>query len=166
MKTIIKIQIENDYTSNDSHDFFIDEINELVNELDIFCEVKNNRLINVVNEAQKNDSNKDDYKKSVCVSAIGYSQSDWQDYIIYYNKESKELEYLKEILKKTFTHQNDYFVSKFEVVTNKGKKYQSEAYDYTNFSITNIEFPNADEVLKEYLSIYGKDYDEVVINVD
>jgi len=69
-------------------------------------------------------------------------------------------------LKKTFTHNNDYIVEKFEREYFNGKKFDSDPHYYTSFCIRHIEFPEEEDILKEYISIYGEDYDEVIIETN
>ena len=167
MNTIIRIS--EDYMCSISHDQFIDEIDYLVNEeIEVFCEVKNDRLINVIEEQKRYLSGKESFKNKCVVTATGYSQSDWQEYVIYHNEDeySLSLQRLKDELKKTFTHMNDYAVEKFERTVINGKKFDAEPHDFTHFSIRHIEFPDKDDVLKEYLDIYGKDFDEVEFNLN
>ena len=167
MKTIIKIST--DYHSTLSHDEFLENIENIVNDgLDCFCEIKNDNLINVVEEKKNYFSAKEDYKNKTIVEAKGYSQGDWQTYTIYHNEKegSNNLSMLVEELEKTFTHQNDYFVENFEQTEINGKKFNSEPHDYTSFCIRHIEFPEKEDVLKEYIEIYGEDYDECIIKID
>ena len=166
MKTIIKIEI--DYNSNLSHDYFIDEINYLVNEIDIFCEIKNNKYINIIEREKRYNSDKKDYKNKIIIDAIGYCQSEWQTYILYHNLEqdNKELIELCNELKKTFTHFNDYQVTKYNQIEIDGNIFNSEAIDYTSFSIRYIEFPDKKDIISEYNSIYGIDYDEYIIEIN
>lgn len=166
MKTIIKIS--NDYYSDLSYQMFREQINYLVNELDIFCEVKNDKFENIVEREKRYLSSKDDYKNKTIVNAIGYSQGDWQEYILYHNldENDNDLKILVDELKKSFTHFNDYFVEKFEQEEIKGKKFNSEVLDITSFSITDIEFPDENDILDAYIEIYGKDFDKCIIEVD
>ena len=166
MKTII--EINKDYQSNLSYDIFKEEINYLVNEIDVFCEVKNDKYTNIVEEEKNYLGYKEDYKNKTIVNAIGYSQGEWQEYILYHNLDENNdiLKTLIEELKKSFTHFNDYIVEKYEQEEINGKKFNSDTFDYTSFYIRHIEFPKKEDILKEYLEIYGKDYDEVIINLD
>ena len=157
---MILIKIDNDYFGN-SQDDYLEDINNLVSELDIYCTIKNNNFHNIVQGGEDQD-----WDKSITVSAKGYSQGEWQDYTIYYNNDTKELSQLVEQLKKTFTHKNDYSVNKYEVVKVGKREYTSEAYDYTAFTITNIEFPDKEDIITEYQSIYGKDYDRLEFNLN
>ena len=171
METKIKIEIENDYYSDSSYRNYVDDINYLVNEIDCFSEIENNNYINVIEQEKIYNSNKDDYKNYFIVEAIGYSQGDWQRYKVYYNKDSNNVEQknnikdLKKLLSQSFTHKNDYSVTKKEIITIKGKEYET-IEDFTSFPITHIEFPDEEDIIKEYNSVYGIDYDDYYINID
>ncbi len=167
MKTIIKIT--NDYNSQLSYDERNEDINCIVNDgLDCFCEVRNNEFTNIVEEQKNYFSVKEDYKNKTIVEAKGYSQGEWQTYILYHNVEEddNDLQWLIEELKKSFTHMNDYWVEKFEQTEINGKKFNAEPHDYTSFCIRHIEFPEKEDVLKEYVEIYGEDFDECIIEIN
>jgi flagellin-like hook-associated protein FlgL len=159
MKTVI--EITNDYYSNNSYDYYKEELQELYSQIDVLVTVANNDYNNLL----ESDKDKEDYKHTLQVDAKGYSQSEWQTYTIYYN-DNEDLEYLVSLLEKSFTHFNDYIVSKFESQEINGKEFSAEPHDYTNFSISNIEFPEKEDVLKAYTDMYGKDYDKVIVNID
>ena len=167
MKTKTEIEINIDNFGSLSYEYFKEAINELVNEMDLLCEVKNDKFINIVEDEKRYHSNKEDYKNTFTVSAKGYSQSDWQEYIIYTNEdeESNNMVVLREHLKKSFTHFNDYSVNKYDIKTIEGEENRGEAYDYTTFCINYIDFPTNEEIEREYLAIYGKDYDSININI-
>lgn len=166
MKTIIRITKDNFSTL--SYDMWKEDINYLVNEIDLICKVKNDRFNNIVEDEKNYLGEISDYKNKSIVDAIGYSQSEWQTYILYHNLKEDDnlLNQLIEQLKKSFTHFNDYFVEKFEQEEINGKKFNSEPFDYTSFCINHIEFPEKNDVLKEYNEIYGIDYDKVIIEED
>lgn len=166
MKTIIRISA--DYQSTTSYDEFIETINNLVNEMDVFCEIKNARCINVVEQQKEYTSNKEDYKNSTTIEAKGYSQGDWQTYVLYHNVDNNDenLKLLVSELEKSFTHQNDYSVEKFEQTEINGKVFNANPHDYTTFCIRHIEFPEKEDVIAEYNEIYGEDYDECIIEID
>jgi len=165
MKTIIRIT--NDYNGTLSYDNFKEDINYLVHEMDIFCEVKNNNLNNIVEDEKNYAGNKDDYSKQTIVNATGYSQNEWETYVLYHNLEEddRNLISLVKQLKRSFTHFNDYQVEKFERTTIDGKDFDSEPHDYTCFCIDFIEFPEEKDIIKEYNEIYGIDYDEYIVEI-
>ena len=69
MKTIIRIT--NDYNSQLSYDERNEDIYYIVNEeIDCFCEVKNDRLANIVEEQKNYFSHKDEYKNKTIVKMI------------------------------------------------------------------------------------------------
>lgn len=169
MKTLTKVTIENDYNSNLSYDMRNDDISYLLTELDLFCDIRNNNYINIVSELQYTTKYKDDYKNKIVVEAKGYSQSEWQYYTLYYNKDTINKKLLKQLintLEKTFTHQNDYIATKTEVVIIDDKKFESEPIDYTGLYVSHIEFPTNDDIIKEYINQYGKDYNTIECNID
>lgn len=166
MEKKIHLKIEADYFSGSAHADYIEEINELVNEINIFCVVKNSRYNNIIEDAKEYSSEIEDFTKNVIVEAKGYSQGDWQTYILYYNDYSDSLDRLIKALKKTFTHKNDYIVNKYEVITIDGEEYTSEIIDSTWFSITDIEFPENKDIIEEYNSQYGIDYDKIEIEIN
>tara|TARA_R110000803_G_scaffold79086_2_gene144568 strand:+ start:11 stop:526 length:516 start_codon:yes stop_codon:yes gene_type:complete len=168
MKTII--EISNDYNSDFCYQRKVEDINYLVNELNIFCELRNTNYINIIEQEKIYNSEKEDYKNKIIINAKGYSQSDWQDYILYYNENElstpqkrMEFSYLVKHLEKTFTYQNDYIAKKYEQTEIDGKIFNSEPFDYTFFYIDNIEFPNNEDIIKEYIALNGKDFDEFII---
>ena len=164
MEKKIKIEISEDYNSTLSYDNRNDEISYFLEGLDLYCEISNNRMINIVNKLNKTKTYKDDYNTKTIVNAKGYCQSDWQTYKLYHNKDidSDSLAQLIILLERSFTHQNDYFVTKKEVVTIKGKEYET-IEDYTSFCINHIEFPEDNDIIKAYIEYHGKDYDEYII---
>lgn len=173
MKKHTLVTIENDYYSGNAYQQWKEDINYLVNELDLFCTIGNNRMINVIEQEKRYSSSKEDYNNSIHVTAKGYSQGDWQNYTLYYNEKdlsTPELRmYFSDLIKqleKTFTHQNDYNVMKYEVITVNGEEFTGESFDSACFSVTHTEFPDKDEVLKEYISIYDEDYDKVKLMID
>lgn len=166
MKT--NIRISTDYYSQGAYSEFRDEINYLVNEcIECYCEVKNNSLVNQVEEEKNYTSHKGQFKNKTIVEAKGYSQGEWQTYTLHHNldENNDDLMRLVDELEKSFTHMNDYTVEKFESEEINGKVFNAEPHDYTNFSIRHIEFPDEDDVLKEYLEIYGKDFDECITDL-
>jgi hypothetical protein len=172
MKTYIKIEIEKDYNNNLSYDLRNEGLSYLLSELSIYCEIANSNFINIVEDFNHTTTYKEDYKNTIQIEATGYSQNEWQTYSLFYNKEDiktkEKKEYFKQLLtllERSFTHQNDYQVTKKEIIVNNGKEYES-IIDYTNFAITNIEFPDEDDIIRDYTSQYGKDYDKYNIDIN
>ncbi len=157
------IIITNNYNSNYSYEQYREDINYFANKIDLFCEIKNNNFSNIVEDEKKYISNKKDYNKITTIKATGYSQMDWQTYIIYHND---NIDGFKELLKRSFTHFNDYIAEKYEYIKKNGEIFKSNPYDYSSFSINYIEFPTEEDVKKEYLNLYGKDYNKITINID
>ena len=167
MKTIIRISKDNIGTT--SYDLFCEEISYLVNEeVEVLCKVKNNSLNNIVEEKKNYFTTDTKFKYKTEVEAKGYSQGDWQTYILYHNveKDDENLQRLVRELQKSFTHMNNYYVEKFERVEIDGKNFDADPHDMTWFAIRDVEFPDKDDVLAAYLEIYGKDYDEIIIDLN
>tara|TARA_R110000772_G_scaffold258599_1_gene375843 strand:- start:443 stop:958 length:516 start_codon:yes stop_codon:yes gene_type:complete len=171
MKTIIKIST--DYNSDLCYQSKVEDISYIVNEINVFCKLKNTNYINIIEKQKRYSSSENDYSNKVIINAKGYSQSDWQDYTLYYNE--KEIDtpqkriYFSDLVKyleRSFTHQNDYFVEKYEQTEIKGKIFNSEPIDYTSFFINHIEFPSNEDILNEYVEIYGKDFEEYIIEIE
>jgi len=161
MKTIIRIT--NDYQSTQSYDDYKEEINQITSEIDVSCHLSNSNYINLVGEQSNAE-----FKNQTSFSATGYSQSDWQRYNLKYNCEENDpnLMQLITLLKRSFTHQHDYLAQKFEREEINGKNFDAEPHDFTGISIRDIEFPEKDDVQKAYNECYGKDYDELIIEID
>jgi len=167
MKTVIRISTN--YMGDLSTEERNNSIDSIVNGgIKVHCEIENNRMVNIVEDIKNYQTDKEDFKNKIVIHATGYTQSEWQRYTVYHNEteENKELDILIEELERSFTHQNEYLVQKFERETINGKIFDAEPHDITTFCIRHIEFPEEEDVLKEYLEIYGKDYDEVILEID
>lgn len=164
-KTVIRIS--NDYHSQLSYDIWREDIAMIVNEYaDVRCDVANDRLINPIEESQ-NYVPSVDQDCQIKVTAKGYSQGDWQEYTIhYFAKDKKYVEQLAELLERSFTHQNDYQVERFERTEINGKTFDAAPHDYTTISVNWEEFPEEEEIKKAYDEQYGEDYDEIIFNLD
>tara|TARA_R110000822_G_scaffold67786_1_gene164983 strand:+ start:376 stop:891 length:516 start_codon:yes stop_codon:yes gene_type:complete len=169
MKTIIKIS--KDYYSDLAYESKVDDINMIVNEINVLCEVRNDKFINLIEQEQRYSSEKEDYKNKIVIEAKGYCQSEWQTHTLYYNEKELKIPqhrmYLSDLiqhLERSFTHNNDYFVEKYEQTKIDGKIFNAEANDYTSFCITHTEFPEDSDIIEEYKSIYGEDYDTYIID--
>jgi len=165
MKTILKIK--QDYNGDLSYQYFTDEINYLVNQIDIYCEIKNNNFLNIVCQEKNYNSSKDQYKNKTIVDATGYSQGDWQTYVLHHNlkETNKDLICLCNELKKSFTQFNDYTAQIIKRTEIAGILYESETIDNFSFSIRDIEFPDKKNILETYNDIYGINYDNYEIYV-
>ena len=166
METILKIK--QDFNGDLSYQFFTDEINYLVNEIDVYCEIKNNEFINIVEKEKNYNSSKEQYKNKTIVEASGYSQGDWQTYVLYHNLDQTNIDliYLCDELKKTFTHFNDYTAEIIKRTEIDGILYESETVESFWFCIRNIEFPDQNDILEAYNDIYGINYDSYEININ
>lgn len=170
-KTKVKVTIENDYNSQHSHDSWIEEISEFVNNQDtspIVAVTQNNRLNNVIEDAKNYNTDIATLNKCFTVIAKGYSQAEWQETKVWHKEglTKKDIEYLTNLLQRQFTHKNDYWISKSDVITQDGRKYESEVYDCTPLTIDYIEFPEEKDIIKAYNESYGIDYDILEVNVD
>ena len=169
MKTLLKITKDN--YSESSYGYFKEDINYLVNNLHVYCSVKNNSFNNIVEDEKNYQTFKNDFDNKIEITAKGYCQSDWQVYVLSYNEyyldtpeKRMEFSYLVKQLERSFTHFNDYFCEKFEYTEINGRKFiNPEAYDTTFFIISHTEFPEIEDIKKEYNEIYGIDYDEIEI---
>tara|TARA_R110000823_G_scaffold252986_1_gene375541 strand:- start:240 stop:767 length:528 start_codon:yes stop_codon:yes gene_type:complete len=165
--TTLNISVCND--SQDAWDDYIEDINYIVNELDINCEISNNRLMNIIEQQQTYSSDISDYKNNIVIESKGYSQSDWQDYNLHYNdfetKEQKALfDDLIALLKRSFTHFNNYYFELIESIVIDGKEYENkEPIDNGTFVIDWIEFPDSNEILTAYNDCFGLHYDKYII---
>ena len=171
MKTKTKITIENDYNGTLSYELSNENIEYLLTKLDLYCEVSNNRLINIVEDLQKTTSYncKSDYTDKLIVNATGYNQSDWQKYILYYNKKETNKDYLKQLvdlLEKSFTHQNNYIAYITELIEIDNKFYSNENTECFGFCINEIEFPESENVIKEFNDQFGIEYDIIECNLN
>ena len=166
METILKITQE--YNSNLSYQYFTDEINYLVNNIDIFCEVKNDNFINIVEQEKNYNSSKEQYKNKTILEASGYSQSEWQTYVLYHNLEetNKDLICLCNELKKSFTHFNDYSAEIIKRTEIDGIIYESKNIDSFSFCIRYIEFPDKKDILGAYNNEFGINYDNYEIDIN
>lgn len=164
------VRITEKYNSNLSSKIRNEKINYIVNKkIEVLCEIKNNNLINIVEEEKNYFTNKDELKNKTVVYAKGYCQNDWQEYILFHNlnKDNSDLKELINILEKSFTHQNNYIAEKFERIEINGKIFDAEPHDTINFCITDIEFPNEDDVKERYNDDIGDDdYDEIIVELN
>ena len=103
-----------------------ENICDLLTELNLYCEIKNNSFVNIIEELQTTKNNSNNYTDRLIINAVGYCQSDWQEYTLHYNKDEVNKAYLKQLIKlleKSFTHFNDYIAYVNELVTIDNKTY-------------------------------------------
>tara|TARA_R110000744_G_scaffold2511_1_gene10019 strand:- start:234 stop:737 length:504 start_codon:yes stop_codon:yes gene_type:complete len=163
-KKRVVVEISNDIMGCDSWDMYKEDIKCLAEDLDISVNNGNIKMENILKQKENIGGN---YSNHIIVDCIGYSQGDWDSYAISYNIENqKEVDEIVKELKKLFTHKNDYCVNKYDVITIDGEEFKGEVYDYTWFSIMHIEFPSEKEVINYYSENYGKDYNEIIININ
>lgn len=170
MKNLLRIERDN-YNDIAQMDF-TDEINYLVNELNIYCEQTNNNYINIVEQEKRYSSSKEEYDSIIEVSSIGYSQGDYINYIIHYNKEDLKdkkvlsvFNQLNKVLSNTFTHYNNqYTCSLYEYTVINNKTFINEEPIDTNcIVLTHIEFPEDNDIIEEYNNIFGLNYNEIEV---
>ena len=155
----IVIRISEDIMSDEAYTRWREDIDYIVSEIDVDCIISNKRFNNTIGY----DGSRP-YESKKIVTARGYCQSEWQEYTLLHNGlecEKDLLDMLANLLSKTFTHNNNYYVEKFERTEIDGKVFNSEPHDFTSFCITDIEFPEKEDIINAYLHEYGKDYDEV-----
>ncbi len=173
METTKKLTIVKDFDSHYCYELFAEDINYLVNELNLFCEIDNNNFTNIVEDQKRYNSCKDDYQDSKTIICKGYVQSEYQVYKIYYNKfeidtklKKEYLSQLFQLLENRFTHfNNDYYFEITETIIVDAITYNSNVLESGMFSVYNCEFPTKEEIYSEYDSVYSNqfEYDEVTI---
>lgn len=169
MKTVVTIT-HSEY-NNEAYEIWSEAVSYYLQELNIHVERKNLRytLPHYTNMTLNQPY------KSIELGATGYSQSDWQSYIIYYEigeEKKPEFKWLIEELRKTFTHKNQYVVSVTQETKIDGKLFKSETLEIDSIVINDIEFPDGDDVRNAYenhigfTKFSGSDINEVRINVE
>jgi hypothetical protein len=159
-----KVVIKKDYNSNLSYDIRNQNIGYLLTELDLYCEIKNNSFVNIIKELQATNAYNNNYTDKLIINAVGYSQSDWQEYTLHYNKDEINKAYLKQLiklLKKSFTHLNDYIAYVNELVTVDNKTYSSVNTECFGFCVNQTEFPESESIIKEFNEQFGIKYDTI-----
>ncbi len=156
MKTLVKIEATYD---GHSHEMKLEDIQEAISGIDLYCETSNKRFIDIVN---KKVGEKDDYYYQEVIQAKGYSQGEWQTYNIYHSED--DIDRLRTLLERTFTHENDYIASLYHYTEINDVRFVAEdCFDRTMFSVDDIEFPEKEDIIKRYEEIEGKNYDELLI---
>lgn len=158
MKKEIILEVFKDYNSRNAYELYKDDLISLCENLDIRIENSNNKFYNIL-ESVNSYKKPNEYKKYITVSCKGYTQSEFDNYKIYFNSYNDNIKYLQSELEKLFTHKNDYIIKSFEVLETGHKK---EIEDYF-ISITNIEFPENTDIKKEIQS-YNIDFDKIKFN--
>tara|TARA_R110002096_G_scaffold319882_1_gene514039 strand:- start:586 stop:1101 length:516 start_codon:yes stop_codon:yes gene_type:complete len=163
------LNISTCYDSQDAWSNYVDNINYLVNKLDVHCEISNTRLINIIEDEQSYLTDKYNYENSTIIKSKGYSKGDWQEYKLYYNNlESKGdralFDDLIKLLKRSFTHFNDYYFELIECIEIEGKEYENtEPIEVGGFFIDWIEFPEDENILEAFNDNFGIRFDKVNI---
>lgn len=148
------IEVTNDYQNDLSWELYKEDLINLSEDLDIAVHNGNRRMNNVL-PSKKIDT--DGYHKKCIISCTGYSQSDWDDYTIYYNEDCKELDMLKKELSKVCTHKNDYIMEVHEVL----KSGHSKSINMQYVSISHVEFPDEDDIKQSVI-----EHGEIICDLD
>jgi hypothetical protein len=169
MKKATILNISTCYDSQDAWSNYVENINYIVNKLDVHCEISNTRFINIIEDEQSYLTDINDYENSIIIKSKGYSKGDWQEYILYYdNLESKKdralFDDLIKLLKRSFTHFNDYYFELIKCIEIEGKEYYStEPIEGGSFFIDWIEFPKDEDILEAFNDNFGMRFDKVNI---
>ena len=159
-----KLVVKNDYESNFSWELYKDNLHDLLYGLDVRVENENDRMSNVLSRVNSHIK-ASEYKHYLSVDCKGYSQSEWDEYKIYFDydkgfvEEISRIEDTLEELKKLYTHKNDYVVQKIEEL-DSGHTKKLESF---HFSILDIEFPSNSDI-KYRIDEEMIEYDEIEFN--
>jgi len=143
----MKLEVSLDYDSDNAWDLYKDCILDMIIGLDVRIDNSNSKNINIF-EGVSNYKKGVEYKNYIDVRCVGYSQSDWDEYKIYFDysntsEEFKSIEGVAKELKKIYTHKNDYIVKQIEVLDSGHEKLLNTFY----FPIMDIEFPNESDII-------------------
>ena len=166
----IRLEVKNDYDSRYSWDLYKDNLEDLLDGLDVRVENSNSRNSNILEKVNSHRKGVE-YKNCIDVSCKGYSQSDWDEYKIYFDYSNEEfdefnryshycrVEDVAQELEKIYTHKNDYRVHRIEVLDSGHTK----TLDSFSFSILDVEFPENKDI-KDRIDDQGIEYDEIKFN--
>jgi len=154
MKTIIKVKP--DYDSSLAWELYKEFLQTISEDQNIHVTNKNSDFLNVL----PTDGYKEDYKNQITIECNGYVQSEWDTYTIWYNKLTDDIKLLAEELKKVFTHKNEYYLQEIEELESG----HSKVIDTYGLVISNVEFPDKEDIEKEIKEQYDLKYDELIIN--
>ena len=161
MKNIAKIT--RDYDSQLSDDMWNEDLNEYIQSLDVFIEKCNRQfsfdaIRNQRRGFEEFDNSNNGNAQCIVIDAKGYSQSEWENFTLYYKCSDKEVNPLVEHLKKTFTHRNDYLVENVEELITGHTK----VIDRCVVNVNDPEFPELQDIVKviEEMQDGVKVYDE------
>jgi len=162
----IKLVVKNDYDSDCSWMLYVEDLHYLLEGLDVRVENSNTRNTNIVEKVNSYKKGVE-YKNYIDVSCKGYSQSDWDDYKIYFDYSNGEEEFdrvmdIASELKKLYTHKNDYFVQQIEVLDSGHEK----TLESLSFSIMNIEFPDESDIIYYIDDDLDIEYDTIEFNLN
>ena len=161
MKTIIKVKP--DYDSSLAWELYKEFLQTISEDQDIHVTNKNSDFLNVLPieiTGKGYRADKPDYKNQLTIECRGYSQGDWDTYTIYYNELTDDIKLLAEELKKIFTHKNEYYLQEIEELESG----HSKVIDTYGLVISNVEFPDKEDIEKEIKEQYNLKYDELIIN--
>ena len=154
MKTIIKVNP--DYNSSLAWELYKEFLQTISEDQDIHVTNKNSNYLNVL----PTDGDEDDYINTITIECTGYVQSEWDTYTIYYNELTDDIKLLAEELKKIFTHKHEYYLQQIEELESG----HSKVIDTYGLVISNVEFPDKEDIEKEIKEQYNLKYDELIIN--
>tara|TARA_R100000544_G_C2227101_1_gene61564 strand:- start:2579 stop:3067 length:489 start_codon:yes stop_codon:yes gene_type:complete len=156
MKKIARIS--KDYESYYSQDKWTEDLKVEMREVDVYISLPKDRenwgLVDLLQTEQNTFA--DQYSNCVHIQATGYVQGSFLDYKIYYNGDEDKLKYLKTLLKRTFTHKNDYIVENIEMLPSG----HSKIIDKTSFCVNDVEFPKLEDIKNAIEEHEGYAYDE------
>ena len=154
MKTIIKVNP--DYNSSLAWELYKEFLQTISEDQDIHVTNKNSNYLNVL----PTDGDEDDYINTITIECTGYVQSEWDTYTIWYNKLTDDIKLLAEELKKVFIHKSEYYLQEIEELDSG----HSKVIDTYGLIISDVEFPDEEDIEKEIKEQYNLKYDELIIN--
>ena len=158
MKKTIELRVSNDYDSGFAYEMYREQLMELSKDLDISVYNTNRGMSNILPN-KKIDT--DGYVQSIIVKCQGYSQSEWDEYIIHYNVMTADLSMLIEDLEKLFTHKNDYIVREVEILDSGHEL----GLDTHVININHIEFPTKCDITRE-INNQCIEFDKLKFNIE
>lgn len=154
-KTILKV--EQSYDNSLVWEFYKEDVKNISEGLDIHVEHSNTTFENVI----PTKGYTDDYKNQMTINCIGYVQSEWDRYTIYYNVLNDDIKSLAKELKKVFTHKNQYSIEEIEELDSG----HSKTITHYTITIMHIEFPEEEDIEKEIKEQHDLEYDQVLFNL-
>ena len=154
MKTILKVKPN--YDSSLAWDMYKESLRTISEDQDIHVVNQNRNFLNVL----PTDGNVEDYENQIEIVCRGYVQGEWDTYTIYYHELTDSIKLIAEELKKLFTHQNDYCIQEIEKLDSG----HSKVIDTHGLIISDVEFPEKEDIKNAIQDQLNLDYDELIIN--